>query len=79
MIFIGLFQVDASVFAMLKGLIVVITAFLSYVILNKQFYRHHIFSICLIFCGITIVGYSSIDTTENTENTVVGLVLIATS
>ena len=53
-------MVPASVYQMLRGAIVIITALLAVIFLKKKQYRHHISSLALIFAGLVIVGVSSI-------------------
>lgn len=57
MLMIALTQCAASVYAMLRGTIVIITAFLSVVFLKKKQYAHHWVSLMSILLGVGIVGY----------------------
>jgi drug/metabolite transporter (DMT)-like permease len=59
--FISLLMVPASVYQMLRGAIVIITAALAVIFLKKKQYRHHITSLFIIFLGLLIVGISSIE------------------
>lgn len=54
--FVALVQCTASVYQMMRGMIVVITAIMSVVFLKKKQYFHHKISLTLIVIGVTIVG-----------------------
>jgi len=59
--FVSLLMVPASVYQMLRGAIVIITAVLAVIFLKKKQYRHHITSLFVIFAGLALVGVSSIE------------------
>lgn len=63
--FVSLLMVPASVYQMLRGAIVIITALLAVIFLKKKQYRHHITSLAVIFIGLALVGVSSIDSGES--------------
>lgn len=52
LMFISLTMVPAAVYQMMRGIIVVITAFLSVVFLKKKLYRHHWTSLIFIVLGV---------------------------
>jgi drug/metabolite transporter (DMT)-like permease len=56
LMFIALTMVAASVYQMMRGVIVVITALLAVIFLGKKLYLHHWLSLAAIVIGITIVG-----------------------
>jgi len=56
LMFIALTMVPASIYQMMRGLIVVITALLSVIFLGRKLYRHHWTAIFCIVAGVTIVG-----------------------
>ena len=58
--FFGLMYVTASVYQMMRGGIIVITAFASILFLGRKLYRHHWISIVIILIGVTTVGFASI-------------------
>jgi drug/metabolite transporter (DMT)-like permease len=58
--FFGLNFAAASVYQMMRGAIVFITAIMSVIFLKNKQYRHHIVSLVLIIIGITIVGVASV-------------------
>jgi drug/metabolite transporter (DMT)-like permease len=60
--YMALTMVPASVFAMMRGMLVVITALLAMVFLGRKQYRHHWTSILFIVAGVFIVGYIAVDT-----------------
>ena len=53
---LALTMVAASVYQMLRGMIIIATAVLSITILKRKLYRHHWSSIILIFTGLSLVG-----------------------
>jgi len=60
LMFIALTMVDASVYQMMRGLIVFITALFSIIFLKRVLYRHHYTALCFIVGGIALVGVSSV-------------------
>jgi len=57
---VSLTMVPASVYQMMRGMIVVITAFMSVVFLKRKQYRHHWLGVAMIFAGVAEVGYVAI-------------------
>jgi drug/metabolite transporter (DMT)-like permease len=53
---IALTMVAASVYQMLRGMKVLITALLSIIFLKKKLYRHHWTSVAVIFIGLILMG-----------------------
>ena len=66
--FIALTQVAASVYQMMRGFIVVITAGMAVVFLGRKQYRHHWLSLLTIIIGIAIVGLASILHTDDSTD-----------
>lgn len=60
LMYLALVMVPASVYQMMRGLIVVITALMSIVFLGRKQYRHHWTAIVLIIIGVFWVGYVSV-------------------
>ena len=58
--FIALTMVDASVYQMMRGIIVVITALLAWIFLGKKQHRHHWTGVVFILGGVAWVGYVAI-------------------
>lgn len=58
--FVGLTQCAASVYQMMRGAIVLITALFSVIFLKRKQYAHHIIALVLIVSGVALVGYSGI-------------------
>ena len=58
--FIALTMCAASVYQMMRGVIVVITAFMALIFLGKQQYAHHWISLSTIVLGVFLVGLVSI-------------------
>lgn len=53
---IALTQVAASVYQMLRGMKIVVTAAMSIIFLKKKLYLHHWSSVACIFVGLILVG-----------------------
>jgi len=58
--FVSLTMVPASVYQMMRGMIVVITAIFSVVFLKRKQYRHHWLGVVLIVMALIEVGYVAI-------------------
>eukprot|EP00347_Sterkiella_histriomuscorum_P013774 403363419 len=57
---IALTMVAASVYQMLRGMIIIITALMAIFFLKKKLYLHHWSSIACIFIGVAFVGLAAI-------------------
>ena len=78
---IALTLINASIYQMLRGMLVIVTAFMSIIFLKAKLYRHHWTSLTVLFIGVFMVGLSSfLNKTDNTgkssEIQAIGLVLI---
>ena len=60
LMFVGLTQCAASVYQMMRGFSVIITALFSVIFLKRKLYAHHLISIFVIVLGVTLVGVFSI-------------------
>lgn len=82
LMFVALTQCAASVYQMMRGIIVLITAILSILFLGKKQYCHHWSSLVTIVTGVAIVGVVGVamskdDTnSNNTPTSVLGVVLL---
>jgi drug/metabolite transporter (DMT)-like permease len=79
LMFVALTMVPASVYQMMRGLIVVITALMSIIFLGKKQYRHHWTGVALILVGVFLVGYVSVAGGESSGNggqEIVGILLL---
>ncbi len=56
---VGLFYTDASVYQMLRGILIVFNAILAIIFLKQKLYPHHWLGILLIVGGTAMVGVSS--------------------
>jgi drug/metabolite transporter (DMT)-like permease len=56
---IALTMVAASVYQMLRGMIIIITAAMSIMFLKRKLYLHHWSSIACIFIGVFLVGLAA--------------------
>lgn len=76
LMFVALTMVSPSVYQMMRGLIVVITALMSIVFLGKKQYRHHWTGIVLILTGVFIVGFASVSGSSDSGTSALGLFLL---
>ena len=53
---VALTMVAGSVYQMMRGLKIAITAFMSVIFLKRNLYRHHWSSVVVIFVGLVLVG-----------------------
>jgi drug/metabolite transporter (DMT)-like permease len=75
---IALTMVVASVYQMLRGLIIVITAVMSVCFLKRKLYRHHWSSMTVIFVGVFLVGLAKFIDPKSTsgESKILGIMMI---
>lgn len=57
--FVGLGMTAASVYQMMRGAIVIITALMAFLFLGRKQYLHHILSLAAIVTGVALVGVAS--------------------
>jgi len=67
LMYIALTIVAASVYQMMRGIIVVITALMSVIFLHRKQYAHHFLSLFLIVLGVAIVGVVSIAYSKDSD------------
>jgi drug/metabolite transporter (DMT)-like permease len=60
LMFLALTMIPASIYQMMRGLIVFVAAILSIIFLKRRFHRHHWTSLALVVGGVAIVGASPI-------------------
>lgn len=78
---VGLLWVDASVYQMLRGSLLIFSAFLSIVFLGKKLKGYHWAGITITICAVTMVGTASVKSSSGQEGTssglqVLGIILI---
>lgn len=79
---IALTEVAASVYQMLRGMKIVVTAGMSILFLKKKLYRHHWSSVGCIFFGLILVGIAVL--TGDSSSSIgssplgIGILLVAT-
>jgi len=81
LMFIALTMCAASVYQMMRGVIVVITAMMALFFLGRKQYTHHWISLSLIVFGVFIVGFVNImatkgDTSAAGQTSIVGIILL---
>jgi len=79
---VALTMVAPSVYQMMRGLIVVITALLSIIFLGRKQYRHHWTGVALIITGVFVVGYVSVAGSTGSDSNgspLLGIVLLICS
>ena len=64
---IALTLINASIYQMLRGMLVIVTAFMSIIFLKAKLYRHHWTSLAVLFIGVFMVGLSSFLSSNNSE------------
>lgn len=84
LMFVALTMCPASVYQMMRGIIVVITALMSICFLGRKQYRHHWTGIVLIIVGVFSVGYASVakeggDSGDTQGSEVLGILLLLLS
>lgn len=64
-------MVAASVYQMLRGIIVLIVAAMAVIFLKRKLYIHHYSSLACIFIGVFLVGLASLmgETSAGSEET----------
>jgi len=80
LMFIALTMCAASVYQMLRGFIVVITAFMSVIFLGRKQYAHHWTSLFTIVAGVALVGIVSVNASKShggdEETSTTGIVIL---
>lgn len=59
LMFIGLSMCAASIYQMMRGAIVLITALMAFIFLGRKQYIHHLLSLLVIVIGVALVGVAS--------------------
>lgn len=59
MTYFALVQIQASIYSMVKGLIIVYSALLTYIILKRNQMFHHYIGISLVVLGVFLVGLTA--------------------
>jgi drug/metabolite transporter (DMT)-like permease len=80
--FIALTMCAASVYQMMRGIIVIIVAGMARVFLKKPQFKHHLVSLATIFLGVFVVGLSSVVFAESSggeETSPLGIILLLIS
>ena len=79
---IALTEIAASVYQMLRGMKIIITAAMSILFLKKKLYIHHWSSVASIFFGLILVGIAVLtgDSTHSISSSPlgIGILLVAT-
>lgn len=65
LMFVALTMCAASVYQMMRGVIVVITAMMAIFFLGRRQYAHHYISLTLIVFGVFVVGLVNIMASKN--------------
>eukprot|EP00344_Euplotes_crassus_P003775 CAMPEP_0197007184 /NCGR_PEP_ID=MMETSP1380-20130617/39445_1 /TAXON_ID=5936 /ORGANISM="Euplotes crassus, Strain CT5" /LENGTH=110 /DNA_ID=CAMNT_0042427153 /DNA_START=386 /DNA_END=715 /DNA_ORIENTATION=- len=75
-------MIAASVYQMLRGMIVFVATIMSIIFLNKRYYRHHWTALTIVVIGVAIVGASPIiypdkkNDANASSNPILGLILV---
>ena len=74
---VGLGLTAASVYQMMRGLIVVVVALYSVVFLRRTLFRHQVLGVVFVLVGVFIVGLASIlKSQSSSRNPILGAILI---
>ena len=76
---LGLILIDASVYQMIRGGLVFITAMMSIMFLKTKLHRHHWIALVCIVGGVIIVGINSVLKAGGSDNIVIGIILLILS
>lgn len=57
---VALTLIPASIYQMLRGMIIIVTATMSILFLKRKLYVHHWSSIAVIFTGVALVGVAAL-------------------
>lgn len=76
---VGLILCDASVYQMMRGGLIFITAIFSIIFLKTRLFRHHWVAQVFIIGGIILVGASSIESSNSSPSVILGIVLLMLS
>ena len=68
LLFISLTIIPASVYQMMKGVLVVSATIYSIIFLKRKFYRHHYTALFIVIIGVILVGSSSIIYPDNSKS-----------
>lgn len=68
LLMVALTQTAASVYQMMRGSIVLITAILSMIFLKRKQYLHHFVSLCMIVAGVASVGYIGVSKSQSSTS-----------
>lgn len=53
---VALTMIPASIYQMMRGMIIIVTSAFSIIFLKRKLYRHHWTSVGVIFTGVALVG-----------------------
>ncbi len=77
---LGLIMINASVYQMMRGGLIFITAMSAIIFLKARLHRHHWTALVAIIAGVVLVGLSSIlNTDSSNSNVVLGISLLLLS
>lgn len=84
LMFVALTQCAASVYQMMRGAIVIITAVFSVIFLKRKQYGHHMVSLAIIVSGVALVGWAGIyygkkDDSSGSQTTLLGVLILLLS
>jgi len=75
---IALTMVAGSVYQMMRGMKIAVTAFMTVFILKRKLYRHHWTSVVVIFIGLVLVGVAVLTgtSTSGIKSEPLGIILL---
>lgn len=57
---VALTLIPASIYQMLRGMIIIVTSVMSIIFLNRKLFRHHWGAAAVIFLGVALVGLAAL-------------------
>jgi hypothetical protein len=79
---VALTLIPASIYQMLRGMIIIVTSAFSVIFLKRKLYKHHWSAVGVIFTGVLLVGVSAVLNSGSNPNEVIhpfGIVLLLIS
>ena len=76
---VALTLIPASIYQMLRGMIIIVTSVMSIIFLNRKLFRHHWTSMAVIFTGVAMVGIAAILASKSEPVNPLGILLLLIS
>ena len=83
---IGLLYIQASIWQLLRGSVIIFTGILSKIFLKRKLYKHHYIGMFVVILGLIFVGYAGLKVNDkqglkvnnpnNPNSTLIGMILV---